>query len=208
MATITVKCDPGKVIKGIDNLKKGVVRNLLNLTRKYLRMGADILKTRHMSGTSPTSVATMTGKLKRSVKVIEPEISGDKITGGISIGDSSTPYARVHVGSPRGKTTTIKASPGKALAIPTKFAKTARGVPRGKPLDPIWGITFIAQNMIWGYKRGTKREYVQPKPLFILTQVVRQRTRIDPKEDVVKVILPPLRQELKMLVRASGRISS
>jgi hypothetical protein len=204
MATITVKCNPGKVVKGLDTFKKGVIRNLITIARKYLRMGVQDLKIKHMSGpTSPTSVKSLTGALKRSVHIIEPTLTGQKITGGITIGDKDTPYVRVHVGSPRGKETVIKAAPGKALAVPTKFAMTAKGKPRGKPLDPIWGITFIASNMIWGYQRGTKREYAHPKPLFILKKSVVERTRIDPKEDFVKVILPPLRKELKMLVKTS-----
>jgi hypothetical protein len=145
--------------------------------------------------------------------VIEGRLEGNKIIGGIAIGQSSVPYTKVHVNRPRGKETIIRPVNKTFLTVPTDYAKTAAGRPRGpaykggKP-NPIWGITFIAGGMIFGYKRGTKRKYANPVPLFILKRSVKIQSRVDPREDFIKVILPGMMKEIRQIVRASKKVGS
>lgn len=208
MSFITVKCDAGKVIKNLDNLGKGLQINILALVRKHLERGAARLKAEHFRTQSDTSVAYRTGKLFRSVKVVPPAIVEGGITGGITIGDASTPYTKIHAGSPRGSKRTVKVKNKPFLTIPTDFAKTAGGVPRGpwylggKP-NPIWGITFVRKGIVFGYMRGTARKYAKPVPLFILRKEVTHKTRVDPIVDARKAILPALRDDLKLIVKFS-----
>jgi hypothetical protein len=211
MANFTLKCDPNRVTKELDNTQKMVVRNLLEIVTRNLTQGAELLKSKmkeSYSGgtrTAPGSLAEISGKLIRSVRVVPPQVTTDTVKGNIAVGDHSTPYAGVLIGSPRGKETEITPKNAKALAIPTKFARTSKGVPRGGPLDPMWGITFIANNMIFGYQRGTSRQYAKPVPLFILKKSVVVKTKIDLKEDVLNIIIPQIRTEVRKLFKSGDR---
>lgn len=216
MANFTIKCDPNRVTKELDNTQKMVVRNLLEITAKYLKVGSEILKSKMSDAysggarTASGSIAEISGNLKKSVRVIPPQVTTNEVRGSIAIGDSSTPYAGALIGSPRGKATVITPKNAKALAIPTKFARTSKGVPRGPAYlggvpNPIWGITFVANNMIFGYQRGTTRKYAQPVPLFILKKSIVVKTKIDPKEDVVNVIIPQIRAEVRKLIKSGSR---
>jgi hypothetical protein len=62
--------------------------------------------------------------------------------------------------------------------------------------------------MIFGYKRGTKRKYANPVPLFILKRSVKIQSRVDPREDFIKVILPGMMKEIRQIVRASKKVGS
>ena len=211
---ITITSDPTKAIKGLSNLKGTLVRGILNIALRHFRAGAQKFKRKHFRGpTSPTSVRSLSGRLLNSVVVIEPRFENNKITGGISVGQEAVPYTKVHVNSPRGKITTIKPVKAKALTIPTDFAKTSAGRPRGPAFiggrpNPIWGVTFVAGGMIFGYKRGTKRKYANPVPLFILKKQVKIPSRVDPKEDFIKVVLPDMMKEIRQLVRTSTKVGS
>ena len=216
MANFTIKCNPNKVTKELDNSQKKIVQNLREIVTKYLKVGETLLKSKmsdSYSGgarTAPGSVAHISGKLIKSVRIIPPQVTITEVKGGIAIGDTTTPYAKVLIGSPRGKATTITPKNAKALAIPTKFARTAKGVPRGPAAidgvpNPIWGITFIANSMIFGYQRGTKRQYARPVPLFILKKSVVVKTKIDPKVDVINIIVPQIRTEVRKLIKTSGK---
>lgn len=212
---ITVTSDATKAVAGLNRLGGRLMRGALNIALRHLRAGAQKFKREHFSGpTSPTSVRSLSGRLRSSIYVIEPKIEGNKlVVGGISIGQGSIPYTRVHVGSPRGQITEIVPKKAKALTIPTRFAKTSAGRPRGpafkggKP-NPIWGITFIAGGMIFGYSRGTKRKYANPVPLFILKKQVSIPSRVDPREDFIKVVLPGIKKDLRQLVRTAAKSPS
>ena len=211
MANFTIKCNPNRVTKELDNSQKKIVQNLREIVTKYLKVGETLLKSKMSASysggarTAPGSVAHISGKLIKSVRIIPPQVTITEVKGGIAIGGTTIPYAKVLIGSPRGKATTITPKNAKALAIPTKFARTAKGVPRGGPLDPIWGITFIANSMIFGYQRGTKRQYARPVPLFILKKSVVVKTKIDPKVDVINIIVPQIRTEVRKLIKTSGK---
>ena len=200
---ITLSLDPSGVIDSLDKYQKNVIRNMVGLVRSYIKKAELKLKTQHMSGRGTNSVGVVTGKLRRSVKSIPPVFIGDEILGGINIGNAETPYADTHIGV-RGSTVTITPKTKMALAIPLPLARTAGGVPRGGPRDPIWGATFIMQGIIWGFQRGTKREYARPMPLFALKQSVVVRRRIDPDVDIVQFFKPQMEAEAKQILESAS----
>jgi len=211
---ITVTSDATKAVEGLHKLGGRLIRGALNVALRHLRAGVPKFKKEHFSGpTSPTSVRALSGRLRSSIYVIEPRIEGNKIVGGVSVGSGSIPYSSVHLRRPRGEITEITPVKKQFLTIPTDFAKTPAGRPRGPAYkggrpNPIWGVTFIAGGMIFGYKRGTKRKYANPVPLFILRKKVEVPSRVDPKEDFIKIVLPGMMKELRQLVRTATKSPS
>ena len=97
---------------------------------------------------------------------------------------------------------TIRPKNTKFLAIPLAAAKTAAGVPRGRPLDGIWGPTFIAQGVIFGFSGGTKgTQSVKPIPLFALKRSVVVPRRVDPKKHLLDWVKPAFVQDLSQVVK-------
>ena len=166
-----------------DNIEPGVLKVI---ERHSTRMWNLILK-QMRGGTSDTSVAKRTGALGRSVVTVTPQVSGDRIAGGISVGEV---YGPIHIG-PRGTSQEIRPTKAQFLAIPLDAAKTGAGVARGKPRDALWGPTFIAKSkagnlIIFGYSGGTKASKSDTSiPLFVLKKSVVIPRRIDPDEDLL-----------------------
>jgi hypothetical protein len=71
-------------------------------------------------------------------------------------------------------------------------------VARGGPLDGIWGQTFIAKGVIFGFSGGTKASASKvPIPLFALKRSVSIPRRVDPKADLIPWIKSHFLADLK-----------
>ncbi|MBU4356587.1 MAG: hypothetical protein KJ822_14795, partial [Proteobacteria bacterium] len=110
-------------------------------------------------------------------------------------------YAWIHIG-PAGSQVTIRPKNKKFLAIPLAAAKTAAGVARGGPLSGIWGPTFIAKGIIFGFSGGTKTTQSKtPIPLFVLKRSVVVPRRIHPKEHLLDWAKPKFLADLSQIVK-------
>lgn len=111
------------------------------------------IRTRYLTGgTAPTKLGVRSGRLRSSVRVLEPrEVRHGVFEGGVSIG---TEYARTHFGPP-GQVTTIKPKSAKYLTIPLKDALTGAGVAKGSARNGPWGATFIRKS-----KAGDRKSVV------------------------------------------------
>ena len=88
------------------------------------------------------------------------------------------------------------------VAIPLAAAKTAAGVARGGPLSGIWGPTFIAKGIIFGFSGGTKATQSKtPIPLFVLKRSVVVPRRIFPKEHLLDWAKPKFMADLSQIVK-------
>jgi len=154
---------------------------------------------RHLTGgTGVDRLARRTGSLARSTRALKARIQGTKVTGGIAFG---TRYAKVHIG-PSGTKFRITPKTRQFLAIPLRAAKTAAGVPRGRPLDPIWGPTFIAKGVIFGYSGGTKAtQGTKPIPLFVLKRSVLIPRRVDPQKHLLGWVKPAFMADLSKAIK-------
>jgi hypothetical protein len=165
-------------LKQIDRLKVTALNaTLVLLKRKVI--------SEHLKGpTGATSVRRQSGSLVKSIKTSKARLERGRFGGGsqaVAIFRFNSEYAGVHIGK-RGRRTKIRPKRAQFLAIPTKFARSSSGRPLGSPRDPRWGRTFVAHDIIWGTRAGTKR----PKPLFVLRDSVIVPQRIDTKKDIVK----------------------
>lgn len=165
-------------IKKIDKLKVSA----LNVTLKLLKQ---IVIKQHLSGpTGSKSVRRQSGKLKKSIVTTKAKLVRGRFFGGskaVAIFRFNSEYAGIHIGK-RGRRTKIRPKTAQFLAIPTKFARASNGRPLGPPRDPRWGRTFVAHDIIWGTRAGTKH----PRPLFVLRDSVIVPQRVDVKKDIVK----------------------
>ena len=159
-------------------------------------------------GTTGTKLRMRSGKLARSCLPIRAKVVNGEIKAGIKFG---TMYAKTHIGDDK-LFTEIRAKPGKFLAIPLAAAKTAAGVARGKPRDPIFGDTFVKKSkkgklIIFGKKvswsgntgrsggrSGKSNEKIVP--LFLLVKSVKIKKRVSPKL-LIKWVKPKIIKELK-----------
>lgn len=143
-------------------------------------------------GTTPTRLRARSGKARASLKAILTTKKADGLTGGVTIGAK---YLKTHFGR-RGEIVTIKAKPGKALAIPLPAACTKAGVPKGKPRDKsVFGNMNLfpvkslktGKMILYGqlkYQKGKNKGQLRSKlvPLFLLTKSVKVTKRIDTME--------------------------
>lgn len=186
-------------VKTLDQLIKNLVPKVIKVVEKHsLRLQTQAVSRHLTGGTGPDRLARRTGTLARSTRPIKAKVEEDKVTGGLAFGAK---YAKVHIG-PSGSTFVIRPKNRKFLAIPLTAAKTAAGVPRGRPLDGIWGPTFISKGIIFGYSGGTKRtQSSTPIPLFVLMRSVVIPRRIDPKIHLLEWVKPEFIQDLKQVVK-------
>lgn len=186
-------------VKGLDQLIKSLAPKVMMVVEKHsLRLQAQAVSRHLTGGTGPDRLARRTGTLARSTRPVKARVEGSKVTGGLAFG---TKYAKVHIG-PSGSTFVIRPKNRQFLAIPLAAAKTAAGVPRGRPLDGIWGPTFIAKGIIFGYSGGTKRtQSATPIPLFALKRSVVIPRRVDPKVHLLEWVKPGFVQDLKQVVK-------
>uniref|UniRef100_A0A7V4G8Q0 Tail protein n=1 Tax=Desulfobacca acetoxidans TaxID=60893 RepID=A0A7V4G8Q0_9BACT len=185
-------------VTSLDHIIKGLVPKVKKVVEDNSKRLWDRTVSRHLTGgTGPDRLARRSGTLARSTRPLKVRVEGSKVTGGLAFGAE---YAGVHIG-PGGSQVTIRPKNKKFLAIPLPAAKTAAGVPRGGPLDGIWGPTFIAKGVIFGFKKGTKREHKNPIPLFVLKRSVVVPRRVDPKGHLLDWVKPAFVQDLSQLVK-------
>lgn len=122
------------------------------------------------------SVSSNSGKLQKSIRFSKAQPVSGGSAANMTIG---TKYATTHVALNRRRKKRITAKRG-MLAIPTDFARTARGVPIAPPLDPRWAPTKIVKNVIFGHVGS------QVVPLFVLKKSVVVPQRISVARDIVK----------------------
>ena len=138
----------------------------------------------HLKGpTGLTSVRRQSGNLIKSIQLGKAHLERSRFRGNraVAIFRFNSEYAGIHIGK-RGTRTKIRPKRAQFLAIPTKFARSRTGRPLGPPRDPRWGRTFVAHDIIWGTRAGTKN----PRPLFVLRDSVIVPRRVDVKKDIVK----------------------
>lgn len=200
---------------------KEVVNNTVKLLRNVLNVNSTLLASRiraeHLQGgTTPTRLRTRSGRAKSSLKPLLTKQEGTKLTGGITIGAR---YLKTHFGN-RGDIVTIKAKPGKALAIPLPAACTAAGVPRGGPRDesafgnmhlfPVKSLR-TGKVILFGQLKGQKgknKGKLRSKmvPLFLLTKSVRIKKRIDTKE-LLQWVEKKIIKDIKEYKKVEGAVA-
>jgi hypothetical protein len=139
----------------------------------------------HLKGpTGAKTIRRQSGELIKSIQLGKARLERGRFLGGsraVAIFRFNSKYAGIHIGK-RGTRTKIRPKRAQFLAIPTKFARARNGRPLGPPRDPRWGRTFVAHDIIWGTRAGTK----SPRPLFVLRDSVIVPRRVDVKKDIVK----------------------
>jgi hypothetical protein len=167
------------------------------ITEDVLRMAIDrttrILRRKiieqHFSNTSAPgarSVRKQSGKLQKSIRFSKAVPDGKGFSSTMTIG---TKYASTHVAQNRRGKKRITGKKG-LLAIPTRFARNAAGVPIAPPRDSRWKPTHIAGNIIFG-QLGS-----QEVPLFVLKKSVVVPQRISIARDILKPGEEILKQQI------------
>lgn len=181
---------------------------LTTISQKITRIDAEIrrvlavesvklqkrIQSKHLGGsrTTNTRLRGRSGRLQKSVVVIQPRTRGNTSTSEVRI---QSPYASVHFGR-KGETTVIRPKSARALAIPTKFAQDANGVALGPTDSSKFKNTFVANGKIFG--QVGSGEFV---PLFVLKNQVRVPVRIDIQDNLLRPILKPLEARLARVLR-------
>jgi hypothetical protein len=186
-------------ITSLDQIIKGLVPKVMKVVQEHSKRLWDHTVSRHLTGgTASDRLGRRTGALARSTRPLQVRLEGSKVTGGLAFGAE---YAGVHIG-PAGSQVTIRPKNKKFLAIPLAAAKTAAGVARGGPLSGIWGPTFIAKGIIFGFSGGTKASKSgNPIPLFVLKRSVVVPRRIFPKEHLLDWANPKFMADLSQIVK-------
>jgi hypothetical protein len=190
---------PKDPVKSLDQIIKGLAPKVKKVVDHHSKRLWDHTVSRHLAGgTGSDRLARRSGTLARSTRPVKARLEGSKVTGGLAFGAK---YAGVHIG-PGGSQVTIRPKNKKFLAIPLPAAKTAAGVPRGRPLDGIWGPTFISKGVIFGFSGGTKgTQSATPIPLFVLKKSVVVPRRVDPKKHLLDWVKPAFVQDLSQVVK-------
>ena len=186
-------------ITSLDQIIKGLVPKVMKVVQEHSKRLWDHTVSRHLTGgTASDRLGRRTGTLARSTRPLQVRLEGSKVTGGLAFGAE---YAGVHIG-PAGSQVTIRPKNKKFLAIPLAAAKTAAGVARGGPLSGIWGPTFIAKGIIFGFSGGTKAsKSAKPIPLFVLKRSVVVPRRVHPKEHLLDWAKPKFMADLSQIVK-------
>jgi hypothetical protein len=166
-------------IRKLGQQQKNVQRVLLTaLNRTTVILKRQVIKTHfsNVNSPGPRAVRKQSGKLQRSIRISQAVPENRGVTANMTIG---TVYAKVHVARNKRGKTRITARRGK-LAIPTRFARNASGVPIAPPRDPRWKPTHIVNNIIFGQAGG------KSVPLFVLKKSVVVPQRISIAQDIVK----------------------
>jgi len=190
---------PKDPIKSLEQIIKGLVPKVQKVVDRHSQRLWQRAVSRHLTGgTGPDRLARRSGTLARSTRPLKARLEGSKVTGGLAFGAK---YAGVHIG-PAGSKVTIRPKNKQFLAIPLAAAKTASGVPRGRPLDGIWGPTFVAKGIIFGFSGGTKgTQSTKAIPLFALKRSVVVPRRVDPKKDLLDWVKPQYMHDLSQVVK-------
>ncbi|MBW1990784.1 MAG: hypothetical protein JRI59_01370 [Deltaproteobacteria bacterium] len=190
---------PKDPIKSLEQIIKGLVPKVQKVVDRHSQRLWQRAVSRHLTGgTGPDRLARRSGTLARSTRPLKARLEGSKVTGGLAFGAK---YAGVHIG-PAGSKVTIRPKNKQFLAIPLAAAKTASGVPRGRPLDGIWGPIFVAKGIIFGFSGGTKgTQSTKAIPLFALKRSVVVPRRVDPKKDLLDWVKPQYMHDLSQVVK-------
>ena len=185
MAKITID----QFIRKLNN-QKGITQDILttamNRTTRILRR---LIVERHFNNTAgpgPRAVRRQSGKLQKSIRFSKAVPFSEGVASTMTIG---TKYATTHVARHRRGKVRITAKRG-FLAIPTRFARNAAGVPIAPPLDPRWAPTHIVKNIIFGQLGSSE------VPLFVLKKSVLVPQRISIARDIIKPGEEILKQQI------------
>jgi len=187
-----------RVVLKIDKLDEEVMGVIMRVFRRQSQSMANYIIIRHLTGgTTSDRLARRTGTLAKSTRPRKVERKGKRVVGGVVLG---TKYAKVHVGE-KGKVTTIRPRRAQFLAIPLSAAKTAAGVPRGRPRD--FGNTFIQRS-----RRGNllifQKRLGGIVPLFALKKEVRIPARVH-LEEVASAFAGRIAKDIEQSIRAAAR---
>jgi len=182
------KFTPKQEARRMQNRLKKLNTLLLTAMNRTLPKVKKLVLSQHMNASpraTRTAVRKQSGKLRKSV-TFTPAVRGVGGAVAVSTFRISAPYAGVHIGK-RGAKTRITARRGN-LAIPTKFARYASGVPIGTgPRDPRFNIKFVAKTRTGSKVMfGTMKGKSGVLPLFTLKRSVVVPTRIDTRKDIVR----------------------
>jgi hypothetical protein len=193
---------PTDPVKTLNQMIQSLVPKVTKVVETHSKRMWERAVSYHLTGGTGTDrLARRTGTLARSTRPKPVVLEGSKVVGGLAFGAK---YAKVHIG-PAGSGFTITPKNRQFLAIPLSAAKTAAGVARGGPLAGIWGPTFIAKGVIFGYSGGTKRtQSATPIPLFALKRSVVIPRRVDPKTHLLDYVKPKFVEDLSKLVKGPG----
>jgi hypothetical protein len=189
-------------VKSLGQMIQGLVPKVKKVVEDHSKRLWDRTVSYHLTGgTGADRLARRSGTLARSTRPLKVRVEGNKVVGGLAFGAR---YAQVHIG-PGGTTFTIRPRNKKFLAIPLAAAKTAAGVPRGGPLDGIWGPTFISKGVIYGFSGGTRASKSdKPIPLFVLKRSVAVHRRVDPKSHLLAWVKPQFLADLSKIAKVEG----
>jgi hypothetical protein len=197
MSEITYKLTGMQELRAIiRQLKRKIVtetKDILNVNSA--RLITYVRENKLVDKTTSHTLASRSMQLKRSLRVIPAKVSGEfSVESGMSVG---TPYAKTHFGD-KGSSFTVYPRNKKFLTVPLPAALDGRGSVKAGARDPMWGSTFIAKGIIFGYKgaaavAGKAREIV---PLFVLKKSVTVQRRIFPSQLFAK-IKPDIEKDFK-----------
>jgi len=189
---------PKNPVTTLDQIIKDLVPKVEKIVKEHsVRLWEQVISRHLTGGTTSDRLGRRTGTLARGTRPLPVKLEGSKVTGGVSFGAK---YAWTHIG-PAGSQVTIRPKNKKFLAIPLAAAKTAAGVARGGPLSGIWGPTFIAKGIIFGFSGGTKgSKSAKPIPLFVLKRSVVVSRRVFPKEHMIDWAKPKFMADLSKVV--------
>lgn len=168
------------------------LKNALGIAALKLRKR---IQDKNLSGRGRSKIGRISersGNLKNSVIVVDPPDAGDEIQKDIRI---TARYASVHIGQ-LGQETRITAR-GKALTIPTRFAKDSRGVPLGPADSGRFRDTVVRNGKIFGQVSGQSGEV----PLFTLKNSVVVPVRVDIQQHILRPALPQIKRDLAQAVK-------
>lgn len=151
---------------------------------------------KHFSNVNrPTAraVRKQSGSLQKAIVFSRAKSEGGIVSASLQI---KSRYGAVHVARDVKGTTRIQGRP--FLAIPTRFARNAAGVPIAPPRDPRWKPTHIANGIIFGNFHGVQ------VPLFTLKRSVVVPQRVSMQTDVIvpgkRIYIQQLSQEIKKVL--------
>jgi hypothetical protein len=165
------------------------------LNRTTIILRKQVIRQHFNEQTRPTATAVrkQSGKLQKAIVFSRAKVVGGIVSADLKI---NRIYGGIHVAKGVKSTTTITGRP--VLAIPTRFARNAAGVPIAPPRDARWKPTHIAKGIIFGNLGGKQ------VPLFTLRRSVVIPQRVSMEQDVIvpgkRIYIQQLSQEIKTVL--------
>lgn len=190
-------------IRGMRNRIASDLKDVLNKNAAFM---ITYLRTdKLVDKTTPTTLASRSMQLKRSLRPIPAKATGEGVlSSGVSVG---TPYAKVHFG-PRGTVFPIVPRNRQFLTVPLPAARDSRGIAKAPARSDMWGPTFIRNGVIFGYKGGAAKvagRARQVVPLFKLVKRVEIPRRIFPSQIFTK-LQPRVLEDIREVVNKWPRV--